>query len=260
MIALDEEAQHEVTRLCIQAALLLLQYGAESKVVVDVSTRLGYALGATRVDCALTANSIVFTTLFNQFCITTARRNVDRGVNMTVVSEVQHIMLACEAGQMDRYAVREALANLQPRPYPPQLVLVMVALSCACFARLSGGDWAVCSLTFAASLCGMRLRQWLAGLHFNMALVFMATAFLTSLIAGLGVRYHIGNDPHIAMAAAVLMLVPGFPLINSLSDVLKGYMNMGIGRWALATVLTLGTCLGIVSALALLGIDNWSGV
>ena len=94
MIVLDEEAQHEVTRLCIQAALLLLQYGAESKVVVDVSTRLGYALGATRVDCALTANSIVFTTLFNQFCITTARRNVDRGVNMTVVSEVQHIMLA----------------------------------------------------------------------------------------------------------------------------------------------------------------------
>ena len=37
-------------------------------------------------------------------------------------------------------------------------------------------------------------------------------------------------------------------------------MNMGIGRWALATVLTLGTCLGIVSALALFGIDNWSGV
>ena len=258
MIALDEEAQHEVTRLCIQAALLLLQYGAESKVVVDVSTRLGYALGATRVDCALTANSIVFTTLFNHFCITTARRNVDRGVNMTVVSEVQHIMLACEAGQMDRHAVREALANLQPRPYPPQLVLVMVALSCACFARLSGADWPVCALTFAASVCGMRVRQWLGGLHFNAMLVFMATAFVTSLIAGLGLRFQVGNDAHIAMASAVLMLVPGFPLINSLSDVLKGFMNMGIGRWALATVLTLGSSLGIVMALAVLGIDNWS--
>ena len=82
----------------------------------------------------------------------------------------------------------------------------------------------------------------------------------SSSATSLGLRVQMGNDAHIAMASAVLMLVPGFPLINSLSDVLKGFMNMGIGRWALATVLTLGTCLGIVSALALLGIDNWSGV
>ena len=235
---LDEEAQHEVTRLCVQSALLLLQYGAESNLVVGVSTRLGYALGATRVECTLTANSIVLTTVFDRYCITTARRNVDRGVNMTVVSSVQRIMLAAEEGRLDRVGVHEALEAVQQ--------------------RLSGGDWPVCALTFAASVCGMRVRQWLGGLHFNAMLVFMATAFVTSLIAGLGLRFQVGNDAHIAMASAVLMLVPGFPLINSLSDVLKGFMNMGIGRWALATVLTLGSSLGIVMALAVLGIDNWS--
>ena len=257
---LDEEAQHEVTRLCVQSALLLLQYGAESNLVVGVSTRLGYALGATRVECTLTANSIVLTTVFDRYCITTARRNVDRGVNMTVVSSVQRIMLAAEEGRLDRVGVHEALEAVQQRTqvYPPWLVLVMVALSCACFARLSGADWPVCALTFAASVCGMRVRQWLGGLHFNAMLVFMATAFVTSLIAGLGLRFQVGNDAHIAMASAVLMLVPGFPLINSLSDVLKGFMNMGIGRWALATVLTLGSSLGIVMALAVLGIDSWS--
>ena len=257
---LDEEAQHEVTRLCVQSALLLLQYGAESNLVVGVSTRLGYALGATRVECTLTANSIVLTTVFDRYCITTARRNVDRGVNMTVVSSVQRIMLAAEEGRLDRVGVHEALeaAQQQTRVYAPWLVLLMVALSCACFARLSGGDWPVCALTFAASVCGMRVRQWLGGLHFNAMLVFMATAFVTSLIAGLGLRFQVGNDAHIAMASAVLMLVPGFPLINSLSDVLKGFMNMGIGRWALATVLTLGSSLGIVMALAVLGIDSWS--
>ena len=257
---LDEEAQHEVTRLCVQSALLLLQYGAESNLVVGVSTRLGYALGATRVECTLTANSIVLTTVFDRYCITTARRNVDRGVNMTVVSSVQRIMLAAEEGRLDRVGVHEALEAVQQRTqvYPPWLVLVMVALSCACFARLSGGDWPVCALTFAASVCGMRVRQWLGGLHFNAMLVFMTTAFVTSLIAGLGLRFQVGNDAHIAMASAVLMLVPGFPLINSLSDVLKGFMNMGIGRWALATVLTLGSSLGIVMALAVLGSDNWS--
>ena len=257
---LDEEAQHEVTRLCVQSALLLLQYGAESNLVVGVSTRLGYALGATRVECTLTANSIVLTTVFDGYCITTARRNVDRGVNMTVVSGVQRIMLAAEEGKLDRVGVHEALERVQQqtRVYHPWLVLLLVAVSCACFARLSGGSWAVCALTFAASVCGMRVRQWLGGLHFNAMLVFMATAFVTSLVAGLGLRVQMGNDAHIAMASAVLMLVPGFPLINSLSDVLKGFMNMGIGRWALATVLTLGSSLGIVMALAVLGIDSWT--
>ena len=259
-VHLDEAAQHEVTRLCVLSALLLLQYGAESNLVVGVSTRLGYALGASRVECTLTANSIVLTTVFDSYCITTARRNVDRGVNMTVVSGVQRIMLAAEEGKLDRVGVHEALERVQQqtRVYHPWLVLLLVAVSCACFARLSGGSWAVCALTFAASVCGMRVRQWLGGLHFNAMLVFMATAFVTSLVAGLGLRVQMGNDAHIAMASAVLMLVPGFPLINSLSDVLKGFMNMGIGRWALATVLTLGSSLGIVMALAVLGIDSWT--
>ena len=259
-VHLDEAAQHEVTRLCVLSALLLLQYGAESNLVVGVSTRLGYALGASRVECTLTANSIVLTTVFDGYCITTARRNVDRGVNMTVVSGVQRIMLAAEEGKLDRVGVHEALERVQQqtRVYHPWLVLLLVAVSCACFARLSGGSWAVCALTFAASVCGMRVRQWLGGLHFNAMLVFMATAFVTSLVAGLGLRVQMGNDAHIAMASAVLMLVPGFPLINSLSDVLKGFMNMGIGRWALATVLTLGSSLGIVMALAVLGIDSWT--
>lgn len=259
-VHLDEAAQHEVTRLCVLSALLLLQYGAESNLVVGVSTRLGYALGASRVECTLTANSIVLTTVFDGYCITTARRNVDRGVNMTVVSGVQRIMLAAEEGKLDRVGVHEAMERVQQqtRIYHPWLVLLLVAVSCACFARLSGGSWAVCALTFAASVCGMRVRQWLGGLHFNAMLVFMATAFVTSLVAGLGLRVQMGNDAHIAMASAVLMLVPGFPLINSLSDVLKGFMNMGIGRWALATVLTLGSSLGIVMALAVLGIDSWT--
>ena len=259
-VHLDEAAQHEVTRLCVLSALLLLQYGAESNLVVGVSTRLGYALGASRVECTLTANSIVLTTVFDGYCITTARRNVDRGVNMTVVSGVQRVMLAAEEGRLDRVGVHEALERVQQqtRVYHPWLVLLLVAVSCACFARLSGGNWAVCALTFAASVCGMRVRQWLGGLHFNAMLVFMATAFVTSLVAGLGLRVQMGNDAHIAMASAVLMLVPGFPLINSLSDVLKGFMNMGIGRWALATVLTLGSSLGIVMALAVLGIDSWT--
>ena len=51
--------------------------------------------------------------------------------------------------------------------------------------------------------------------------------------------------------------MPGFPLINSLADILKGYVNMGLGRWTIATILTFGACLGIVFALSVLHITTW---
>ena len=44
-----QRQQREITRLCIQCALLLLQHGAESTVVEQLSTRLGIALGLSLI-------------------------------------------------------------------------------------------------------------------------------------------------------------------------------------------------------------------
>ena len=44
------EEQHEVTSLCAQAGLLLLQHGAESALVESVARRLGLALGMEAAD------------------------------------------------------------------------------------------------------------------------------------------------------------------------------------------------------------------
>lgn len=103
----------------------------------------------------------------------------------------------------------------------------------------------------------MFIRQTLTLRHYNPLIVFAITAFVASMVAGLAVKYELGNDPQIALASSVLLLVPGFPLINSLADILKGHINMGIARWTLATVLTFGTCLGIVFALSFLHIADW---
>ncbi|ELC9583850.1 threonine/serine exporter family protein, partial [Vibrio vulnificus] len=68
----------------------------------------------------------------------------------------------------------------------------------------------------------------------------------------------IGNLPTVVMASSVLMLVPGFPLINSVADMLKGHINMGIARFVMASLLTLATSLGIVAAMSVTGIWGWS--
>ena len=255
--ATDADKQREITRLCIQTALLLLQHGVESTVVVQMASRLGVALGVDSVECALTPNAVILSTLSNNHCITTTRKNTDKGINMQVVTEVQHIVIAAEHHIYDLRHVREKLDRIKPLKYNRYLVVVMVGLSCACFSHLAGGDWTIFGITFIASALAMYIRQIISARHFNPLIVFAVTAFVASLVAGSALKYELGNDPQIALASSVLLLVPGFPLVNSLADILKGHINMGIARWVIATVLTFGSCIGIVFALSLLNITSW---
>ena len=255
--ATDTDKQREITRLCIQTALLLLQHGVESTVVVQMASRLGVALGVDSVECALTPNAVILSTLSNNHCITTTRKNTDKGINMQVVTEVQRIVIAAEHHIYDLRHVREKLDRIKPLKYNRYLVVVMVGLSCACFSHLAGGDWTIFGITFIASALAMYIRQIISARHFNPLIVFAVTAFVASLVAGSALKYELGNDPQIALASSVLLLVPGFPLVNSLADILKGHINMGIARWVIATVLTFGSCIGIVFALSLLNITGW---
>ncbi|TYB20888.1 threonine/serine exporter family protein [Aggregatibacter actinomycetemcomitans] len=249
--------QREVTRLCVQTALLLLQHGAESTVVSQMAQRLGFSLRVESVECALTANAVVITTLANGHCITTARKSTDKGINMQMVTDVQRIVISAEHKIYDIHLVRKKLSQLKPLKYNHYFVVLMIGLSCASFAHLSGGNALISLITFLAASVAMFVRQELSKRHYNPVIVFAVTAFVASLIAGTSLKYQLGNDPQIALASSVLLLVPGFPLINSLADMLKGYVNMGIGRWAIATILTFGACLGIVFALSVLNITTW---
>ncbi|WP_407332074.1 threonine/serine exporter ThrE family protein [Enterovibrio sp. 27052020O] len=254
---MSEPVQREVSRLVSHAGQMLLQHGAESKLVSDICCRLGEALGLDSVEISLSASSMVITTITHKHCITTARRCPDRGINMRVITEIQRILIMTEKGLLERDGVSKRLERLSPARYNRWLVAVMVGLSCASFSRLSGGDSAVFAITFLASFVGMLVRQEIGHRQFNPLLNFGVTAFVTTLISSIGAMQQIGNQPYLAMASSVLMLVPGFPLINAVSDMVKGYVNMGIARWVFASLLTLATSLGIIGAMNVTGVWGW---
>ncbi|GAA4873419.1 threonine/serine exporter family protein [Ferrimonas pelagia] len=253
----DNQNQRDVSRICVLAGQMLLQHGAESTLVADITRRLAYALGMAQVELSLSANAMVLTTIENDHCITTARQCPDRGINMRVVTDIQHICIMAERGVLDRQGVKTKLDALTPERYNRWLVLVVIGLSCAAFSRLAGGDLAVFLLTFLASCCGMFVRQEIAHRHFNPLLNFGATAFVTTAVSAQAILFDIGNEPFLAMASSVLMLVPGFPLINAVSDMVKGHINMGLARWVMASLLTLSTCLGIILAMNIFQVWPW---
>lgn len=247
----------DLAPLCAETALRLLQHGAESALVESLARRLGMALGAERVEIALMANAVTVSVRIRGRSKTSVRRNEDRGINMHVVMEVQRLVLDVEAGRLDRHEFRERLLAIQPRHHPRWAVAVTVGLSCACFARLNHADWAACALVAVASGIAMAVRQLLARLHFSPVIVFAVTAFVATSLTVVGFVYRLSGTPNAAMAASVLLLVPGYPLINSVSDMVKGYINTGISRGMFALLLSAATCTGILTAMSVWHVWGW---
>ncbi|GAD88106.1 hypothetical protein VHA01S_003_01820 [Vibrio halioticoli NBRC 102217] len=252
-----ESEQRSISRLIAQAGQMLHAHGAESALIVGIMERIGLACGMDEVQVSVCANSFVVTTVTSEHCMTTARRCADRGINMRVVTEVQRVCIMLEKGILDHNLAQQKLDKITPERYNRWLVVFMIGLSCASFSHLAGGDKAVFCMTFLASSIGMIVRQEIGHRHFNPMLNFAVTAFVTTFVSAQAVVFEIGNSPNVVMASSVLMLVPGFPLINAVADVLKGYINMGIARFVMGSLLTLATCLGIVAVsgvLAMFGV------
>lgn len=247
----------DIAPLCAETALRLLQHGAESALVESLTRRLGLALGAERVEVALMANAVTLTVRIRGQSKTTVRRNEDRGINMHVVMEVQRLVIAAEAGEVDRVSCRERLLAIQPFHHPRWLVAIMVGLSCAAFAALNHADGPACALVAVASTLAMVVRQQLAHRHFPPVVVFAITAFVATSVTVVGFIYQMSGTPKAAMAASVLLLVPGYPLINAVSDMLKGYINTGISRGVFALLLSAATCTGILAAMSVWQVWGW---
>lgn len=255
----DHDLQRDVTRLCIQCAILLLQHGAESALVEELSTRLGRALGMESVESSISANAILLTTIRHGRCLTSTRKNHDRGINMHVVTQVQHIVIMTEHALLDAQDVQKRLAHIRPFRYPRWQVVGMVGLSCACFCKLNNGGWDGAAVAFLASSIAMYVRQLLSHRQMHPQINFCLTAFVATSVSGLLLTLPVlHNTSTIAMAASVLLLVPGFPLINAVADMFKGHVNTGLARWAMASLLTLATCIGVVIALSLWGLRGWA--
>ena len=256
---LSAEAHEEITRMAVWAGQLLLQHGAETTLVESAIHRLGCALGCDWVDAAITANAIVITTTSNERFVTKARRVVDRGIDMRRVSDVERLCVMAEKKIIDLAEVRRRLRFIsdRARPYNRYLVVVMIGLSCAAFSRLAGGDWPVFAITFIASAVAMLVRQEIAHKHFSPLINFTVAAAVATSIAALAPAFSLGDKPQLAMVASVLLLVPGFPFMNAISDMVKGHVNVGLARWTFALLLSTCVALGILLAMNLTGVWGW---
>lgn len=255
---LTYEELRDIIDLALWAGQLLLQYGAETQRVEDTVSRLGTSLGCDRMNILVSPNAMVITTISGEEFRTKIRRVRSLAVNMNVVHAVNSLTRRVAAGELDRVQVRAELERISALPphYNRWLVVFMVGLACAAFSQLFGGDWPIFGVTFVSAAVAMVVRQELTRHHFNALVIVVTTAFVAGLLASSATLLQLGAEPQLALAASVLLLVPGVPLINAVEDLIKGHMVTGLARGITGLLVSLGIALGLLMAMRLVGISG----
>lgn len=179
-------------------------------------------------------------------------------IHFEVLTLISHLSwkISCNEFSFDD-AVRELQFIKQKKGYDYRLVSLSVGVACGCLCLLTGGNWVDAAFTMVAASAGALLRNYILKLGFNPFLSFIFAAFITTFIASQNTLWHLGDSPESTLATAVLYLIPGVPLINSIIDLLEGYLIASLARSLFAASILCCISVGMVLCITMLGISKF---
>lgn len=245
--------------LILDLTIVLLESGAHCERVCRNVKRIAEKSGYS-VDLLLTFTAVSVTVInkTNHFIITENRSVKHHGAHFGVLTDTSLLTWKYFEGKLSSEKLDEFLKNLPQCPkYNIWVVRFFIGVACACLCALAGGDIVDGVFAFAASFSGLMLRQEMIKHRFNLMVSTICSAFVTTTVSGINVLTQLGSSPEIAVATAVLFLIPGVPLINCIIDMLEGYIPIGLARGAFGGFILLCIAIGMFLSMSILGVNNF---
>jgi uncharacterized membrane protein YjjP (DUF1212 family) len=236
-----------VGNILLDAGGMLMSSGANTNRVRITMTRIAQGLGFD-IELFISHRALMLTIIEKneQLFFSKLKRISTQKINFLVLSGISHLSWNITEKNMNLKEIQDELLRLKSLPsYPRFLVLILVSLAGSAFCNIIGGGWIEMLVTFVATSIGLFTRQWFILKKFNPYLCVFFASFAASLIAGLSELFQIGGQPDKAFATSVLFLVPGVPLINSVSDLLEGNIQNGLVRGVNGVLIFFSIAFGI---------------
>ena len=194
------------------------------------------------------------------------------GINLTSIAKISKLTWSAISNDYSLDQYEKALDDIQktPRSFTPWQVAIGGGFACGGFCVQFGCDWPAFFYCSLAAILGFRLRMFLPTRGCNnyvaigiaafvATLIAWATTFLslTPSIAGVLPEFMHSSTPWHPLMACALFIVPGVPLINFVSDMLDGYIEVGMVRALNTLLMVLAMAFGIAFAIKVCGIDNF---
>lgn len=237
----------------------LMGVGVQTARVVHNATRIAKAFGFS-LDMTIFQKSIIMTIVDNDDPLH-PKTSVDKikplALNFEMISTLSALSWYIYDHEPSLEEVRVKFEAIMEKPRMSRWwVLFLVSCANASFCRLFGGDGIAMAVVFVATLVGFFIRQEMMKRHMNHLFIFVVSSCIASMIGGMAVINHLGNTPEIALAASVLYLIPGVPLINSVIDFMDGHVLAGLSRLINAILLIICIAIGLSVTLIILGVNS----
>jgi uncharacterized membrane protein YjjP (DUF1212 family) len=218
-------------------------------------------LAIESVSVSQSLDSIVVSARRSGEWITVMREIGPPAINVSRIGDLEQLARTVRSGSAPR-DISEKLAKIESEPPEHSAWLVTVAVGAASggFAFINGAVAFELIAAAIAGVAGQWFRTWLSRNRYNHYGVAALTALTASgayvLLAVLmrDVGLEIANFPA-GFMASVLFLVPGFPLVGGLFDLLQYKTVAGVSRLAYGTMVLLAVALGLSIVIEIAKID-----
>jgi len=244
----------EVGNILLDVGAALMSSGASTHRTRLTLERLASGLGF-KIELLITQRALMVTVINKdkELLFSRLKRTSPHRVNFKIVSGISRMSWKVLDGNWSMEQVTVELRRLKKLPHYPQWIeLTMVGLAGSAFCHIFGGGIIEMAVAFTATFAGLYIRHWAVKKKFNPYVSVYFAALTASFIAGFAEFFNFRSQPEAAFSTAVLFLVPGVPLINSVTDMMDGNIQNGIVRMVNGLIIALAIAMGVFTVRILL--------
>ena len=244
----------------LRLGLLMVAAGTGGYRVIRAMKRAARAMGFDRLDAGISITSVVCTFHRGVSFRTVVATQPAPAVDASRIEALEHLThhlpnrMSANALTMCLDDIVHSVTHRWSRP----VLMVAAGAACAAFALLNYFPAEGAAAVAVAAACGQLVRMILASRHLNQ-LGVVAVAAATSCLVFYLLNWalpltHLPDDARAFAAgyiAAVLYLIPGFPLFSSMLDLSRFDITAGLTRlcYAMAVITAATMSVALVSAM-----------
>lgn len=267
---LDDKKLYDIANLALDIGNFLLASGAHCGRVSRNLSRITEAWGV-KVNIHISFTGLLITAQCKQAderecgkAVTLYKKTKTYDINFNAINEISQLSWLIAEQNISVDKARKLFNKIcSAKVHSTPTLLLGVGCSCACLCLVAGGDWRDALIAFFASITGMVVRMSIVKRNYNVMFSFVVAAFFTTLITSLHFIgafesiWGVSVAPDRALATAVLYLVPGVPLTNSLIDLIEGYIPSALVRAAFGAFILLCIAVGMSICILFFGINQF---
>ena len=235
--------------IAVQAGSMVLENGGETYRAEETCVRMARSMGARSASAFVTPTLVMVTVQDKDHCSHTAMRRItNRTVNLRKIALLNDLSrrLVQRGFNSDLLLVSRMLERIDHSPDHSFWSLVLMGGFTGFFFGLMFG----CSLSQAICAFVVGFLLWIGKFNLNSFILSVMSGGFISIACQL--IYVLGIVPQSVqmMTAALMQVVPGLALVNSIRDLIAGDLMAGTARlmdaFMVATGLSVGSVVGLL--------------